>query len=149
MGSGRCSAVVRIAFALAAVGLALAACGYGDCSCAGGPATPSAGALAPGFDVLVTDQDRALSVRAGQKVEVYLVEPSGMTKWSQPASEDVTVLQPINTGIVPPPQGATVGGFFAAGAGVTNLTAYASPQCAANQACPAYARLFSVRVTVT
>ena len=149
MGSGRCSAVVRTALVLAVAALALAACGNGDCSCAPGPVTPSAVTRAPGFDVLVTDQDRALSVRVGQKVEVYLVQAAGMTKWSEPASDDVTVLQPINTGIVSPPQGASVGGFLAARDGVTNVTASASPRCAANQACPAYARLLSVTVTVT
>jgi hypothetical protein len=45
--------------------------------------------------------------------------------------------------------GATVFGFKASSPGVAGITAYATPKCAAGEACPMYAMLFSVRVTVT
>jgi hypothetical protein len=70
-----------IAACFAAV--SIAACG----SSAGGVpgATPTPGEIplpslpAAGFDVLITDQDRDVAVRVGQKLEVFLRTRPGMT----------------------------------------------------------------------
>jgi len=123
------------------------------CGSAGGqPAAPSPTpptSPAAGFDVLITDHDRAVSVLVGQRIEVYLAQRSGMTEWHNLAVDDTSVVQPVNTGVVPPPRGATIAGFVALRPGTANITATAGPQCSPDQACPAYAVLFSVLVTVT
>ena len=124
----------------------LAACGNtssGDTAVIPTPTAPD-----PHFDVLITDHDRDVAVKLGQRVEVYLPQAHGMTRWSQVVADDTTVLQPINSGIVAPAN-ATIGAFLAVKSGAANLTAYASAQCAPNQACPMYAMLFQVRVTVS
>ena len=128
----------------------LAACGSPPCSqsCAG-LASPHTPHLDRAFDVLVTVQDRAVSAHIGEKIELYLVPPQHMTPWENLRVDDTTVLAPVHMDVVPPQDVATVAGFLAAKAGVANVTAYASPQCAPNEACPAYAMLFEVRVTVT
>jgi hypothetical protein len=46
------------------------------------------------------------------------------------------------------PRGVTVAAFVARRAGTTNVTSTAGPLCSPGQACPAYAVLFSVTVTV-
>ena len=129
----------------------LAACGQTGCACAALRVTPSPSTPTspdPRFDVLITDQDRDVAVKLGQTVEVYLPQRTGMTRWSQVVADDTSVLRPINIGILVPAN-ATIGGFVAEAAGVANLTAYASPQCKPNEACPMYAMLFQVRVTVS
>lgn len=98
--------------------------------------------------MLVTDHDRAVSVSVGQKIEVYLMQPPHMTPWTGLSVDDPTVLQRVNILDAPARGGATVVGFVAAKTGVANVTAYTTPACAPNQACPMYAMLFQVRVTV-
>jgi hypothetical protein len=141
--------VVRLVLAvvLAAV---LSACGSPPCSesCAALRPLPSPH-LDPGFDVLVTEHDRAVSVHVGQKIEVYLLQRQGMTAWQNLVADDSSVLQPANTGIVPPPRGSTVAGFVALRTGTANITATAGPLCSPGQACPMYEMLFDVRVTVS
>jgi hypothetical protein len=139
----------RVVAALLIV-VALAACGRASGAPGGtgpGPETPVPTAPTHGFDVLITDQDRAVTVHAGQKVEVFLRQKSGMTPWSSISSEDTTVLAPVPTGITAV-RGITIGGFVAMNAGTANLHSYAGPLCSPGQACPMYAILFSVAVTV-
>jgi hypothetical protein len=127
--------------------LMIAACG--STSGAGGAPSPTPPTSpAAGFAVLITDHDRAVSVGVGQRIEVYLSQRSGMTEWQNLVADDTTVVQPVDTGIVPPPRGATIAGFVALRAGTANITATAGPLCSPGQACPMYAVLFSVRVTV-
>jgi len=122
------------------------ACGYGDCSCARGPVTPTP-KLAEGFDVLVTERDQDVTVHAGQKIEIYLRQRTGMTMWSNVRSDDEAVLAPIPTGLLAP-RGVTLTAFEAVTAGTASITATAGAACSPGQACPMYAVLFSVRVTV-
>ena len=102
---------------------------------------------ATGFDVLVTDQDRAVTAHVGQKLEVALRARSGMTDWGNLSASDPGVLKPIPTGITAV-RGLTVAGFQAVGAGTTTISATAGPLCSPGAACPAYAALFSVSITV-
>lgn len=125
----------------------LAACGYGDCSCALGPGSTPA-QLYPGFDVIVTDQDRAINVHTGQKIEVYLAQRNGMTQWSEINTDNAAVLRAVPTGITAP-KGVTVAGFEAVAAGTANIRATATPVCSPGQACPQFAMLFEVTVTVS
>jgi len=131
----------------------LAACGTGGPGPIGvAPPTwtepPIATGPAAGFDVLITDQDQDITVRAGQKVEVYLRARPRMTIWAYVRSDNTAVLSPISTGITAA-RGVTIAGFSAAARGVTNITATAGHDCAPATACPMYAVLYSVRVTVT
>jgi len=139
------------------IGICVVALSIAACGAVGGGAqepspTPSEIPLPTspthGFDVLITDQDRDVTVRVGQKVEVFLRARPGMTGWSGIRADDPPVLSAIPTGITVV-KGASIAGFVAQAAGVTNVTAYASPQCPPNAMCPMYAMLFSVRVTVT
>ena len=113
------------------------------------PAGPPPTATSPvaGFDVLVTDKDQDVTVHAGQRIEVYLRQRSGLTAWNGLRTDDEAVLAPIPTGIAAP-RGVTIGGFDASTPGTASITAYATAACSPGQACPMFAALFSVRVTV-
>jgi len=139
--------VVRVVLAAAVAGLLLGACGNGDCSCSPGPGTTPV-ALAPGFDVMVTDRDRAVSVTVGQHVEVALAQHSGMTLWGPVRADDASVLGSAPIGVAPP-RGYTIAGFVALKAGTTAVTSTAGAACSPGQACPQFAELFSVAVTVS
>jgi len=138
---------VRTLIAVLAV-VVVAACGSASGAGAGPSPTPPT-TPAAGFDVLITDHDRAASALVGQRIEVYLSQHQGMTEWQNLAVDDTSVVQPVNTGIVPPPRGATIAGFVAVRSGTANITATAGPLCSPGQTCTMYAVLFSVRVTVT
>lgn len=103
--------------------------------------------MVTGFDILITDRDQEVTVHTGQRIEVYLTQRSGLTAWTGLRSDDEAVLAPIPTGIAAA-RGVTIGGFKAIGPGTVSLTAYATAACSPGQACPMFAALFSVRVTV-
>jgi hypothetical protein len=84
----------------------------------------------------------------GQKIEVFLTQRAGMTMWGPITVDDRTVLGPVPTGITAA-RGVTVAGFAALRSGTATITSNAGPQCSPNQACPMYAVLFRVTVTVT
>jgi len=88
-------------------------------------------------------------VLVGQRIEVYLSQRQGMTEWQNLVADDTGIVQPVNTGIVPPPKGATISGFVALRRGTANITGTAGPLCSPGQACPMYAVLWSVTVTVS
>ena len=143
---------MRILLAVIATALLVSGCGswiYGPGSPPPSP-TPPTVPTEPvvGFDVLITQHDRAVAVRVGQKVEVFLVQGSGMTPWEAISVEDPSVLGPAPINFMAP-QGVTVAGFVALRPGTANITSTAGPLCSPGQACPAYAVLFSVTVTVT
>jgi hypothetical protein len=130
--------------------LALAGCTRATCECGAAPSSPLAsvptGPVA-GFDVLITDKDQDVTVRVGQRIEVYLRQRAGLTAWNGLRSDDEAVLAPIPTGITAA-RGVTIGGFKAIMPGTASITAYATADCSPGQACPMFAVLFSVRVTV-
>ena len=133
------------------IAAALAACGAPPCSesCAALRVVASPH-LDPEFDLLVTDDDRAVSASVGQKIEVYLVQPPGMAPWADLVADDPAVLQPVNVLTKPPRSEAAVAGFAAEERGVATITVYASPGvCGTNEPCPPHAILFNVRVTVS
>jgi len=141
--------MIRFALALVGACVLLAGCGTGfGCACgAEHISPPSATAPVAGFDVLVTDMDQDITVHAGQRIEVYLRQRSGLTVWTGLRSDDEAVLAPIPTGIAPV-RGVTIGGFNAIASGTASITAYATAACSPGQPCPMFAALFSVRVTV-
>jgi hypothetical protein len=130
--------------------LVLAGCVHPTCECGAAPSSPLPAvpvSPASGFDVLITDKDQDVTVHAGQKIEVYLRQRSGLTPWTGLRTDAETVLTPIPTGITAA-RGVTIGGFQAVAPGVANITATATADCSPGQPCPMFAALFSVRVTV-
>ena len=111
------------------------------------PAPPVITSPHAGFDVLITENDRAAAVKVGQRIEVVLRARPGMTTWSGLNVDDGAVLRAIPTGITAA-RGVTIAGYEAARAGTATITATAGPLCSPGQACPAIAMLFEVRVTV-
>lgn len=138
--------MIRIVLA-AAAGLVLTVCGYGDRSCAPCPVAPTP-RLTQGFDVLITDTDRAVAVRSGQRVELILHAKPGMSDWSGVNVDDDTVLRAVPTGITAA-RGVTIAGYEAARPGTATIRATATPLCTPGQACPLFAMIFEVQVIVT
>jgi hypothetical protein len=141
--------VIKAILAVIGAGVLLAGCGTAfECACGAELATPTPTARpVVGFDVLVTEKDQEITVHAGQKIEVYLQQRSGLTPWTGLRTDAESVLSPIPTGILAP-RGVTVGGFQALAPGVANISATATADCSPGQACPMFAALFSVKVTV-
>ena len=96
---------------------------------------------------MVTEKDRAVSVHVGQTIQLELHARSGMSDWGNVTVDDQTVLRPVASDITPV-RGETIALFRAVAAGTATVTATAGPLCSPNQACPQYAVLFEVRVTV-
>lgn len=134
---------------MVAAALFLGACGNPDvCSCAlYVPPTPVP-TLQPGFAVLITEHERAVAVQTGQKIELFLRARSGMSDWRGVNVDDQNVLHAVPTGITAI-KGVTIAGFVAIAPGTAKITATATPICSPGQACPQYAMLFEVTVTVT
>lgn len=112
------------------------------------PTPPAITSPHAGFDVLITENDRAALVRVGQRIELALRAKPGMSDWSGVTVDDGTVLRAVPTGITAA-RGVTIAGYEAARTGTVTITATATPLCSPGQACPAIAMLFEVRVTVT
>ena len=97
--------------------------------------------------MLITDTDRAVTVKTGQTIELILHARPGMSDWSGVNVDDYTVLRAIPTGILAPP-GVTVGGYQAQRPGTATIRATATPLCTPGAACPQFAMIFEVTVTV-
>ena len=131
---------------LLAVALLASACGATGIGSGSNPSpSPSSGA---GYAVIATNTDHAVTMHAGQKLEVVLRAGQGMNNWTHPRSSDPTVLQPIVDPAATAAIGVTLAAFVAVKPGQAEVTATGSPKCPPGQACPMYAVLFSVRVTV-
>ena len=127
----------------------LAACGSASTGGGATPPPPSPITTPPaGYDVLVTEHDRATAAHVGQKILIYLTQHSGMTQWEGLRVDDPTILQPLPIDFMAP-RGVTAGAFVARTPGTANVTSTAGPLCSPGQACPMYAVLFSVTVTVS
>ena len=145
----RCVFIVKTALLAAASGLLLSACGYYACACAA-PTTPlPSPSPGLGFDAVVSDQDTAITIHTGQKLEVVLHARPGMTNWSNVRSSDTSVLTPVVNPAATAARGVTLAGFQAQKPGSTTITASAGAACSPGQACPQFAVLYSVTVTVT
>jgi len=102
-----------------------------------------------GFDVSATENVHALTMRAGQRLEVALHALNGMADWVHPQSDDATVLAPRVDPAATAAGGVTLAAFQALRPGEAEITATASPLCSPGQACPMYVALYSLKVTVT
>jgi hypothetical protein len=146
---------MRTILAAVAMGLILAACGTtGGLNGSAPTPTPSGApfpSFSPGanFDVTVTEKDHAASLRVGQRLLVVLHANANMTNWTHPTSSDAGLLRPVVDVAASAPLGVTVAAFQALAPGNVEVSAFAGPQCAAGQACPMYAILYSLQVTIT
>lgn len=131
---------------LAAVGCLAVACGATGSSGSNPSPTPSEGM---GFDVTVTENDHAVTMHPGQKLEVVLHAPNGMNSWTHPVSNDTSVLSPIVDPAATAARGVTLAAFETTKPGQAEITANASPMCSPGQACPMYIAVYSLKVTVT
>ena len=97
---------------------------------------------------MVTEKDKAITIQVGQKLEVVLHANAGMTNWSDVRSSDTSVLTPIVNPAATAVRGVTLAAFQAQTPGQSMITASAGAACSPGQACPMYAILYSVTVTV-
>jgi hypothetical protein len=142
--------MVKAAFIAAVAALALTGCGA-VCMCIGNPYVPPTPSVSPGagFDAVVTENDKAITIHTGQKLEVVLHARQGMTSWSNVSSSDTTVLSPIVNPAATAVRGVTLAAFQALAPGQAEITATAGAACPPGRPCPMYAVLYSVTVTVT
>lgn len=127
----------------AAIGLLLTGCG----AVAGGGSnpTPSPGL---GFDVTAGDQDQAIAMHVGQKLEVVLHARNGMNNWTHPQSSDTSVLQPTVDPAATAARGVTLAAFAALKPGQVDVTSTSSPQCPPGAACAMYLAVYNLKVTI-
>jgi hypothetical protein len=142
--------MVKTALVAVLVAVVLSACGsLGN----GGPpaASPSPDVSSipgVGFDAVVTERNTAVTIHAGQKVEVVLHAASGMDSWGNVRSSDTSVLTPIPNPAATAMRGVTLAAFKAVAPGKAVITASAGALCSPGQACPMIAVLFTATVTV-
>ena len=131
--------------ALAAVAVALLA-GCGAYSIPGSASSPSPSS-GLGFDVTASEKDHAVTMHVGQKLEVVL--HGGTTaSWQQVQSSDPKILEPTVDPAATSVRGVTLAAFKAIAPGEARVTAVGTPVCPSGQACPMYAILYSLKVSV-
>jgi phage tail protein X len=133
-----------------AAALALCACGAVGTAAppSPSPSNPSTG-TGRGFDVSVTEKDHSISIRVGQKLEAVLHANPGMSDWSGVRSSDPSILTSIVDTGATAVRGVTLAGFQAIAPGQAQITAVAGALCSPGQACPMFAQLLTIDVTVT
>ncbi len=144
----RCVFMVKTALIAAFAALVLTACGSAGIGSAPSPTPNPSEGPGLGFDAQVTELDTAITIHNGQKLEVVLHARSGMTNWSNVRSSDTSVLSPIVNPAATAVRGVTLAAFQALAPGQAEITATAGAACSPGQACPMYAILYSVSVTV-
>jgi hypothetical protein len=140
--------MVKKALIAAVTALVLMACGGAGAGSAPSPSPNPSEGPGLGFDARVTELDTAITIHSGQKLEVVLHARSGMTDWSNVTSSDTSVLSPIVNPAATAVRGVTLAAFQALAPGQADITATAGALCSPGQACPMFAMLYSVTVTV-
>jgi hypothetical protein len=132
--------------------LVLAAALLSGCGAVSGGAAPpsSSPSTSPGagFDVTVTENSHSVTLRAGQTLAVVLHARPGMTNFTGVRSSDTSVLAPIVNPAASAARGVTLAAFKAIAPGTAQIQAVAGPDCSPGVACPAYAMLLTIDVTV-
>lgn len=141
--------MTRLIHGCAAIALALALAACGAYSFPASEASPSpSSSPGVGFDVTATEKDHAVTMHVGQKLEVVL-HGGTSTNWQQVQSSDRRILQPIVDPAATAVRGVTLAAFQAMAPGHAEVTAVGTPVCPSGQACPMYAILYSLKVSVT
>ena len=144
-GGASVSVLVRRSWLAALAWLLVAGCGAYSFPGSDPTPTPSPGL---GFDVTATEKDHAVTMRVGQKLEVAL-HGGASTNWQQPRSSNEEILTPVPDPAATAVRGVTLAAFKAIAPGQVEVTAVGTPVCPSGQACPMYAILYSLKVTVT
>jgi hypothetical protein len=100
------------------------------------------------FDVVATEKDHAVSMRAGQKLEVVL-HGGGQINYQQVRSSNTSILSPTVDPAATAVRGVTLAAFKADAAGTATVSAVGAPVCPSGQACPMFAVLYTLTVTIT
>lgn len=137
---------VRTIFGVIVAGMILAGCGSAGSGTGAAPTVTPPGLH---FDIAVSEKNTAVTMRAGQRLEVVLHSYPNMGSWAQLRSSDATVLAPIVNPAATSVRGVTLAAFQALAPGQATVTADSSPRCSPGQACPLYIALYSLKVTVT
>jgi hypothetical protein len=142
--------MVRAALIAAVAGLILTACGSVGAGSVPSPSpSPSQPIVpGPGFNAVATEGDTSITIHVGQKLELVLRAKSGMSSWSNVRSSDASVLEPIVNPAATAVRGVTLAAFQAVRPGEAVITASAGASCSPGQACPMFAVLYSLTVTV-
>ncbi len=130
---------------LVLIAVFIAACGSVGLGASPSP-TPSNNPMH--FDVTATEKDHAVSMHSGQQLEVVL-HGGTQIRYQQVRSSDPSILEPTVDPAATAALGVTLAAFKADRSGQATVTAVGAPICAANQACPMYAILYKLTVTVT
>ena len=112
------------------------------------PSSPTSSPGA-GFDVTVTENTHAVTLRVGQTLAVVLHARAGMTNWNGVRSSDPSVLAPIVNPAASAARGVTLAAFKAIAPGKAQIDATAGPDCSPGQACPAYLIVLTIEIDVT
>jgi hypothetical protein len=118
------------------------------CDNAGQGASPSPSDNPLHFDVTASEQDHAVSMHVGQKLEVAL-HGGGHLSYQQVTSSDTSILEPTVDPAATAVRGVTLAAFKARAPGVVRVTAVGAPVCPSGQACPMLAVLYTLTVTIT
>jgi hypothetical protein len=133
---------------LAAVAMLGAACGAAGVGAGSNP-SPSPSATSPmHFDVTATENDKAVSMHVGQKLELVL-HGGNQIMWQQVKSSDMTILEPTVNPAATAMRGVTLAAFRAKSPGEVQVTAVGTAVCPAGQPCPMFAMLYTLTVTIT
>ena len=119
-----------------------------SCGTVGQGASPSPSDNPMHFDVTATEKDHAVSMDVGQKLEVVL-HGGGHFTYQQVTSSNTSILQPTVNPAATAALGVTLAAFKATAPGVARVTAVGAPVCPSGQACPAFAVLYTLTVTIT
>jgi hypothetical protein len=145
----RCVFMMKTALIAALTAVVLSACGSVGIGSAPSPTPNPSQGPGLGFDAQVTELDTAITIHTGQKLEVLLHARSGMSDWANVRSSDTSVLSPIVNPAATAVRGVTLAAFQALAPGQADITAIAGAACSPGMACPMYAMLYRVTVTVT
>jgi len=136
------------AFLAALAFVATVACGSAGSS-GTGATSPSPSGNPVGFDVTLTERDHVGTMRAGQTVQLILHATPGNTDWASVQSSNALVLVPIPHPAATSVRGVTLLAFKALKPGTSDVTAVAGADCSPGTACPMYAILLKITITVT
>ena len=118
-----------------------------SCGSVGQGAAPSPSDNPMHFDVTATEKDHAVSMLVGQKLELVL-HVGGNLSYQQVTSSDTSVLEPTVDPAASAVRGVTLAAFKARAAGESRVTSVGSPVCPSGPACPMFAVLYMLTVTV-
>jgi hypothetical protein len=118
------------------------------CGSVGLGSSPSPSPNPMHFDVTATEKDHAVSMHVGQRLEVVLHGGESLS-YQQVRSSDGSILAPTVDPAATAARGVTLAAFEARSAGVARVTAVGTPVCPSGQACPMFAVLYTLTVTVT